>query len=694
MFARARAVARLTLRMGLALLALLLVGVGVASWILGPAPIKAAAPSSKLVVDREGRLLRAFATVDGRWRLPVTVEEVDQRYLALLLAFEDRRFHKHGGIDYRAMGRAVWQFLSSGRPVSGGSTLTMQLARIIESEPTHSLKAKFKQLFRAYELERKLGKKKILELYLKVAPYGGNVEGVRAAALAYFGKEPKRLSLAEAATLVALPQSPEQRRPDRSPDAARRGRNRVLELAAKAGVITAAEARQAQETPLGAQRHEFPTLAAHLAERVIAESPEAQVIRLTINRDLQESLEALTARRASAMGSKLSAAVMIVDHKTGEVLAHVGSPSYFDDSRLGAIDMTEAVRSPGSALKPFIYGLGFETRLAHPETLIEDSPARFAGYAPKNFDGKYHGVVTVREALQQSLNLPAVKMLAAVGPSRLAARFHRAGMSIDMPRNLAVALGGVGLRLSDLAVLYTALARGGRPIALRYLVDKAHPDSSGPQPLLSPLASWQVTGVLRGSPAPDHGMDGAIAFKTGTSYGYRDAWAAGFDGRHLAVAWAGRADGSSTPGLTGLASAAPLAFDALALLGPARAPFAPPPEGSVVLTTADLPPPLRYFREQGQDAAAADPTEPALKIAFPPDKAELEIESERSGAPSPLALKAEGGVPPLTWLVNGVPLSSTPFLREAEWTPQEKGVVQVSVIDAKGRVDKVNVRLR
>jgi penicillin-binding protein 1C len=360
--ARAAKILRRPAQWAGAVAAFVLVVIGFVYWFLGPAPIGAASPSSRLVFDREGRLLRAFTTENGRWRLPVTVDSVDPQYLAMLFVFEDRRFHSHGGVDYRSMARAFWQLVSTGRPISGGSTITMQLARVLESTPTHSVKAKFRQVFRAYELEHKLTKKQILELYLKVAPFGGNVEGVRAASLAYFGKEPRQLSLAEAATLVALPQSPEQRRPDRSPEAARRARNKVLDRAAEAGVITRTEANRAKEAPLCALRHEFRALAAP---------------------DMQTGLEA-------------SAATIIVGHKTGEALAHaglrnVGSRNYFDSACLAAINATEAERSPGLALKPLICGPGFELGLSRPEPLIMDRRVRLAGYAPMTFDGVYPG---------------------------------------------------------------------------------------------------------------------------------------------------------------------------------------------------------------------------------------------------------------------------------------------------------------
>jgi penicillin-binding protein 1C len=386
---------------------------------------------------------------------------------------------------------------------------------------------------------------------------------------------------------------------------------------------------------------------------------------------------------------------MVIDHRTGEVLADVGSADYFDNTRYGPIDMTEAVRSPGSALKPIIYGLAFETGHAHPETLIQDRPARFGRYAPKNFDDSYRGSVTAREALQLSLNIPAVKVLAAVGPSRLSARIRQAGFDIDVPRNLAVALGGVGLRLEQLAGLYTAIARGGEPLELQYLVDGAPLRRAASSALMSRAAAWYVADILRGAPPPPNAKGGGIAFKTGTSYGYRDGWAAGFDGHNVVAVWLGRPDGTPTPGLTGLTKAAPMLFDIFAQISPDRVPLPPAPPGVITATTSTLPPPLANFREPGSAGEPAVATaDPPVHIAFPPDRAELELASESDGARAPLAFKAEGGVLPLTWLVNGAPVQTAPYRREAFWTPQGEGFVQLSVIDARGQVDRVTVRLR
>ena len=436
----------------------------------GPLPLEEAKALSVTVVDRDDRLLRAFTTTEGKWRLPLHPKDVDPHYLKMLFAFEDKRFYSHHGIDPKAVVRAVLQMVRHARIVSGGSTLTMQVARLLDGKHERTPGGKLRQMARAIELERALSKTEILKLYLRLAPFGGNLEGVRAASLAYFGKEPRRLSLGESALLVALPQSPEVRRLDRNPEAARRARNRVLNRAVQAHVITAADAEKAKTERIPTIRYAFPMLAPHLAESQVAEHPTEQIIKLTLDRNLQASLEDLATEQARLLGDKVSAAIVVADHQTGEILAQVGSAGYMDASRQGAVDMATAVRSPGSTLKPFIYGLAFEAGFAHPEMLIDDRPVRFGTYQPKNFDEGYHGTVSIREALSQSLNIPAVRVLARVGPGKLVGRFRRAGVMARFPDKseptLAMALGGTGLTLQEMTQLYAGLARGGDSIAL------------------------------------------------------------------------------------------------------------------------------------------------------------------------------------------------------------------------------------
>jgi penicillin-binding protein 1C len=688
------------LRSAIAAVAVLMIGsfitVRVAMHMVEPAPLAAAEAVSVTVLDRQDRLLRAFTTAGGRWRLPIEPGDVDARYLRLLTAFEDRRFYSHGGVDPRGLMRAALQFVRHGRIISGGSTLTMQVARLLVGEHERTGTGKLRQIVRAWQLERTLSKQEILRLYLRMAPFGGNIEGIRAASLTYFGREPRRLSVGEAALLVALPQAPEVRRPDRFPEAAKRARARVLAQGVKQGVITAAEAARANAERMPTMRQDFPKFAPHLAEAEMAARGATTVHRLTVDRDLQGQLEGLAREQARLLGNRLSAAILVADHKSGEILAHVGSSDYFDDTRFGSVDMVRAVRSPGSTLKPFIYGLAFEAGLAHPETLIEDRPVRFGTYTPKNFDEDFHGTVSIREALAQSLNIPAVKVLNAVGPGKLLGRFRRAGITATLPKDsseptLAVALGGVGLRLADLAALYAGLARGGDVIELQHQRGvTSKPVSVLRRQLMTPVAASFVTDILKNAPPPVAAKGGRIAYKTGTSYGYRDAWAAGYDGQHVIAVWVGRPDSTATPGLTGRTAAAPLLFDAFHRLAAER--VALPQATGAGVSGAALPPPLKRFQEPGETLAEA--TGPYLdtgvQIAFPPDRAELELED----ADDTIQLKADGGVLPLTWLADGTPLEVDGQQRSIQWTPPGRGFVKLSVIDANGRVDRVTVRVR
>jgi penicillin-binding protein 1C len=661
---------------------------------LPPLPEPTAIPVSTVVLDRNDKLLRPFTIADGRWRLPVETRDVDRRFLDMLIACEDRRFATHHGVDWQAMARAAGQFvMAGGRVVSGGSTLTMQVARLLGGAPTKTGEAKLRQIALAMALEDRFTKDQILDLYLTLAPYGGNIEGVRAASLAYLGKEPARLTIAEAALLVALPQSPEARRPDRDANAAKAARDRVLDRLAKAGAITADAAEAAKGERIPDRRKTFPMLAAHLGQQAIAVRPGAPVLRLTVDRDLQASLEALAAERARTLGPKLSVAMVVADHLTGDILASVGSAGLFDDERDGHVDMTRAVRSPGSTLKPFIYGLAFEAGLAHPESLIEDRPTGFHGYAPTNFDGFHRGTVTIREALTQSLNVPAVVVLDAVGPSRLVARLKRSGARPELPDlsapGLAVGLGGVGISLRDLTEAYAALARGGMPVALRDgVADKPIvPTAEAGSPVLEPMAAWYVSDILAGTPPPVNGSPGRIAYKTGTSYGYRDAWSVGFDGRHTVGIWVGRPDGSPVPGLSGIMTAAPIVFEAFDRIGAKRYPLKGPPAGAIVASTAALPKPLRRFRHPNEVVVAQN-TGPV--IAYPLDGVNVDL-GIKAGDPGPLYIKVRNGAPPFTYYANGVPIGHSPFDRTESWQPDGSGFVTLAVVDAAGKSDRVTV---
>lgn len=678
-------------------ISLAVAGVAFAAWVisLGPPPLDQAKRVSTTVVDRNGKLLRAYAMEDGRWRLPVDARrDVDPTYLKLLLAFEDKRFYSHSGVDPLALGRAAFQLVTSGRIVSGGSTITMQLARLMEPRRERSVYAKVRQVVRAVELERQLTKDEILDLYLTLAPFGGNLEGIRAASIAYFSKEPKRLSLAEAALLVALPQSPETRRLDRYPGRARAARDKVLSRMVEDRIVASDDAAQAKATIVLRLRKPMPILAPHSADQAIATMKDAPLIRLTLDANLQKALEGLARDRALALGPDISIGIIAVDNASGDVLAHVGSADYFDERRAGQVDMTRAVRSPGSTLKPFIYGLAFEDGFVHPESLIDDRPIRFGSYAPENFDMTFQGTVPVRRALQLSLNVPAIALLDRVGSSRLSSRLKQAGVSLVLPKEeapgLAMGLGGVGVTLHDLAQLYVGLARLGTTRPLREIADAK--DEREPMRLMDQAAAWQVGNVLIGTPPPENGAQNRIAFKTGTSYGYRDAWSVGFDGKLTIGVWVGRPDGAPVPGLIGRAAAAPILFDAFARTGKIPAPLARAPKGALVASNAKLPPPLRRFRPMGELVRTGSDLAP--RIQFPLNGSRIDIDRSGDGQNAAMPVKVAGGVLPMTVLVNGASAGEIDSRRQRLVEPPGPGFARLTVIDAAGAADTVVIRIQ
>ncbi len=648
------------------------------------------------VVDRDGQLLRPFATAEGRWRLPIKLADVDPQFLKMLITFEDKRFYKHDGVDAWAIGRAALQFIRNGRIVSGGSTISMQLARLNEPPSARGLPLKLRQMFRALQIERSFNKKQILERYLTVAPYGGNLEGLRAASLAYFGKEPRKLALQEIALLVALPQSPESRRPDRKPENAKLARDRVLQRMADAGAIEPSEIARASALKLDANRRGLPTLAPHLAETAHFNAVSQQSVSLTLNKASQQALEHVAKDAARRLGANLSVAMILADSGTGEILAEVGSANYFDGTRAGWVDMARAPRSPGSTLKPFIYALAFDEGVAAPETIISDRPVNFGGYRPRNFDTTYQGDVSVREALQMSLNVPAVLLLESVGPARLVQRFKRAGLTPEFPKveqpGLAIGLGGVGLSLADLVQAYGMLANGGMKVTLTNGLN-GPPQWQKPERILSERAAWQVTEVLAGISPPAGVAPRVLAYKTGTSYGYRDAWSIGYDGRYVLGVWVGRADNGAVPGATGGGTAAPILFEAFNRSGLAPVPFRKAPQGTAKMATTDLADGLKRFVPKTSDLVPIAGDVVAPEIIYPPKDARVELASNAEGILLPLVLKVQGGKAPFRWIANGKPVEPVSRRRSLSWQPDGAGYSSLTVIDAGGKAASVNVFL-
>ncbi|MEJ1118227.1 penicillin-binding protein 1C [Phyllobacterium sp. CCNWLW109] len=659
-----------------------------------PPPLEKAREVSTEVVDADGQLLRAFATTEGRWRLGTKTKDVDPQFVRMLIAYEDQRFMNHRGVDPLALGRAAFQLVTHGRIVSGASTLSMQVARLIEPREGRSLTAKFQQVVRALQIERRLNKSEILDLYLTRAPYGGNLEGVRAASLSYFGKEPRRLSVSEAALLVALPQLPEKRRPDRNAGAATNARERVLKRMAVEKIVGEGEAERAGLIPVSSRRLQLPALAAHLAEAAAKKEPQVKRHQTTLRRKVQEGLETVARDAAVKLGPKLSVAMVMADARTGEIVGEVGSADYFNASRSGWIDMTRINRSPGSTLKPFIYGLAFEDGLVSQETMIEDRPTDFFGYRPRNFDMSYQGDVSVRQALQLSLNVPAVRLLDVVGPTRLMVRFRRADVRPVLPANeapgLAIGLGGVGTTLKDLVQLYAALANQGRPVQLGDGIREKPAVIEG-EPLLEPVAAWHIADILSGVMPPLGAGQRGIAYKTGTSYGYRDAWSVGFDGAYVLGVWVGRPDNGAVPGITGFASAAPILFEGFAKSGIAITPLARAPAGAARIAQAELPISQRRFSMTPSGLLASSTREPAPQIIYPPEGARVDLGAKQGGQINPLILKLQGGRAPFRWLANGKPLPDMSRRRVNQWTPDGGGYSTLTVVDSMGRAATVRV---
>lgn len=527
-------------------------------------------PFATVVTAADGTPLRTFADRDGIWRYPVTLNQISPFYLESLLGYEDRWFRYHPGVNPLAVARATWQNLKAGRVISGGSTLTMQVARLIDPHD-RSIPGKCKQVFRALQLERHWRKDQILTYYINHAPFGGTLQGVQAAAYTYLGKSAETLSRAEAALLTVLPQAPSRLRPDRHPQKAQKARDKVLSRMQSLGIWTAEDVDDARQEIVFADHYTAALDCPLLARRLYSAAAGRTVITSTIDTQLQYQLDQLATQYAFRLPPTNSIAILVVDNRTLGVRAYVGSADFENAERFGHVDMVTALRSPGSTLKPFLYGLSLDAGLIHSHSLLTDAPRLNSAYRPGNFSDGFCGPVSAVTALQRSLNVPAVQLLEAYGPQTLTDRLRNAGMQIRFPAggqaNLSMILGGVGTSLESLVCGYAALARGGRCGRLRYLKD----DPIRERYLLSPGAAWIVRDMLR-HPFPGQGIlhlvqhRPSFAWKTGTSYGFRDAWALAVGNVVTVGVWIGRPDGTPSPGQYGSATAAPLLLQVLEIL--------------------------------------------------------------------------------------------------------------------------------
>ena len=672
--------------MSFAILVVMLTGIIVADWAWPP-PIDRAQDVSKTVLSQSGEPLYIFTNDEKRWRLPVDIEEVDRAFIQNLIAIEDQRFYNHSGVDGLAILRAMGQAVANRRIVSGASTITMQTARLLEPRK-RTLGAKVIEAIRAIQIERRLSKEEILSLYLTLGPYGGNIEGVRAASLLYFGKEPAWLSPAEQALLIALPQAPEARRPDLREAAAEAARNNVLQKMLNAGSISLDQCNENKKLAVPSKRYSMPKNAYHVAYALKNES-NGSVVQSTINLRLQEVVEFYAAEWAPNVDDDATTSVMIVDNDTRQVVAAVGA---HDRSVPGGwMDLTSALRSPGSTLKPFIYGLAFDDGALAANSVIADMPRQFGDYKPENFDRTYRGEVRVDDALKHSLNIPAVTALNEVGASRFEAALSFAGASAKRPTHsdsqagLALALGGASLTARDLATLYSGLADKGRIHPLSWVVGKSRNDAADKShKLLSDSAAETILSILREAPAlagraPAALTQGAtsIAYKTGTSYGYRDAWAAGVSDSHTIIVWVGRADGASRIGHTGRNTAAPLLFDLFDLVSRELAPQ--------VTSNPVIP-----MKETRHDFAHRFVGAKPIEVTFPRSGTELFAHEAHPG----FRLSAVNGASEYSWFVNGDPIVSVDNQRSALWHPAKAGFYEITAVDGMGMSASTRVRVR
>ena len=585
--------------LGVARWALLAVTVLNAGWLVLAAlvfavPLPARGSDWSVAVEyRDGRPAYVFLSHDDKWRLPVALADVDPAFVRALVALEDKRFWHHDGVDLIAIARAAVTDVIHRRRVSGGSTLTMQLARLLEPR-ARTVPNKLIDMFRAAQLDLRLGKREILAQYLSRTPYGGNVEGIESAAWSYFGHGARHLTPLEIATLLAVPQGPTRYAP--RPANVRRLRARrdaILGKLIDAGVFpaidAAAAATEAATTEPPDHRRRMPREAAHAAVSLHKHHPDETHIRSTLDAGAQALAEREIALRRAELHRKgiYGGAIVVVDHRSREVVALVGSLDFLDGKHGGQIAMFERPRSPGSTLKPFVYALAIDRGLALPEYLVADVPSQYGTYRPRNFDGDWAGLVTLRDALSRSLNLPFVDLLDRFGVETFVSELGRMGVALVRTApgqyGLSMIVGGIELTPLELAGMYATLAEDGVYRPLRLVASDRERDA---QQIFGAGASWLTRQALSLKDRPDFprrrdvaGVPPAIHWKTGTSFGFRDAWAVGSGPAYTAVVWTGNVDNKPSAELVGSEAAGPLLFDVLEGLAN-RAPATPaePPD--------------------------------------------------------------------------------------------------------------------
>lgn len=621
--------------------------------------------------------VHVFHSRDEKWRMLTKVNEVDPLYVKTLIAKEDQTFYYHPGINPWALARATYQWVRYGHVVSGGSTITMQTARLLEPR-SRRLSAKLIECFRALQLEWHYSKNDILSMYMTLAPFGGNIEGVTAASLSYFQKSPQYLQPSEVALLVALVQSPTRLHPFHYPERATKARAKLLDFMAKQQLISHENAIHYDLAPLPMTKAKFVREIPHLSWRLKKQFPKLTQIHTTIDLDLQKRIEHVLRSYGTALPARANAAILIVDHQHKQPVAYVASRDFYAHDENGFVDYIRAFRSPGSTLKPFIFGLGFDLGFLKPDTYLLDERRRFGAYYPRNFAKDVHGVVTAEEALAMSLNIPVVALLNQIGVVRFLGLLKEAGIEPLMPNSfespsLAIALGGLGMSLEQLVSLYVALAQDGKVQPLSYVEGES---SSVGHSLFSAHAAKQVTAILTTDLDGNH----PLAVKTGTSYGYRDAWVIGYDSQYVIGIWVGIPDGTPMPPLSARELVVPLLQKVLTVL---------PKHRQIALPQASSNLVLKKFASDNHGILKSVPN-----LIFPIDETVVELEKGMNGEYKGIPLTVSGGKRPYTWMIDGKPLPTNSWQQKQFWTPSKPGFYTIAVVDANGKGDRASIEIK
>ncbi len=532
-------------------------------------PVHTSIPYSRLVLANDNKLLNASLASDQQWRMKATIGEVNPLLIKTIIYKEDRWFRFHPGVNPIALTRAIWQNMSSGKRVSGASTITMQVIRMLEPR-RRTFTSKLIECFRALQLELHHSKNEILEFYINLLPYGGNIQGVKAASFLYFAQEPQALSLAQIVTLSVIPNNPNHQRLGVNNNRIVTERNLWLKKLHSKGIFDRASLDDAVNEPLTARRYDAPKQIPHFARLISAMHPGETVIKTFINLRIQDFIEntlinTVNMYRGLGVGN---AAVVLIDNHTHTVVAYAGSAGFSESQFQGQVDGAAALRSPGSALKPFLYALAMDRGLITPKTILQDIPQNFNGYRPLNYDETFRGRLPASQALALSLNIPAVDLANRVGVDLLNEKLSRGGLQWIGKRKktlgLSVILGGCGVTLTELTNLYSCLATGGIKYPLQFSTSE---ELAERDTLFSEPAVWMVGEILTGLKRPDlpNNFENTvnlphIAWKTGTSYGRRDAWSFGYNPDYTLGVWVGNFDGTGVPELSGADFATPILF--------------------------------------------------------------------------------------------------------------------------------------